>query len=222
VSFDLDKLSEIPDPFADEPPPPPPPPPSLPIGGPSRARLRTLAWGSCAVVVALEIAWLLKAGMAPGRVTTPLLATLAFGLPALAAVLGWAASLHAGRRGLGLGASRLGLVAGLALAAFVASAFYLPSPMAFTIKSTVGCGVTVTMLGALPFVLGAVVFRRKVLGAVWLRAALFGIACGALGAVLVRMHCAKDSIAHILVGHGAGIVLFGLLAAALARRLMRP
>jgi Negative regulator of sigma F len=221
VSFDLDKLSEIPDPFAEELPPAAPPPP-LPASGPSRARLRTVAWLACAIVLMLEVAWLLKAGMAPGRATTPLLAALAFGLPALAAALGWTASLRPGRLGLGLPAARLGVVLGLTLAAFVASAFYLPTPVPFTIKSTVGCGATVTMLGALPFVAGALVFRRKVLGAVWLRAALFGIACGALGAALVRMHCAKDSIAHLLVGHGAGIVVFGLVASFLARRFMRP
>ena len=221
MSFDLDKLSEIPDPFEDELPPPLPPPP-LPSGGQPRARLRGFAWATAAAVLVLEIAWLVKAGMAPGRVTTPMLAALAFGLPALAAAVGWAGSLRAGRLGLGLPAARLGILVGVAIVAFLASAFYLPNPVPFTFKSTLACGVTVTMLGALPFVSGALFFRRKVLGAVWLRAALYGVACGALGAVLVRMHCAKDSFAHVLVGHGAGIVIFGLLAAALARRFMRP
>jgi hypothetical protein len=77
------------------------------------------------------------------------------------------------------------------------------------------------MLAALPFAAGFYVFRRALAGSAWLRMAIVGVACGALGAVLVRLHCPRDSFAHVALGHGAALVLFGALGVAVGRRSAR-
>jgi hypothetical protein len=223
VDFDLDKLQEIPDPYEAEAAAPSRPPPALSSPSPSRQAQARRRHVLLAVVLLLEAAWIARAGLAPRAGSTPAFALGAFGLPAAGAVLAWLAATRPGRLGLGLSPKRLVLALALTIALFAASALFTTDAalQPFTLSSTLACAATSVMLAGLPFAAGFYVFRRALPGSAWLRMAIVGVACGALGALLVRLHCPRESIPHIVLGHGAALILFGALGVATGQRVAR-
>ncbi len=221
MDFDLDMLKEVPDPYdagASSRPPPKLPPPSAGRGSLGRRRRAVLL-----AVLAVEVGWLLRAGMAPRLEMPAWFVTEAFVLPVAGAVLAWYAATLPGRLGLGLSVRRLHAALAIAVALFGLSALFAPqsSMRELTLRSSLACATASILFAGLPFAAGFFVFRRALAGSAWLRMGIFGIACGSIGAALVRLRCPNDSIPHILLGHGAAILLFGLLGGKVGRGIMR-
>jgi len=221
VNFDLQKLNEIPDPY--ETAVESRPAPTLPSGGPTRGRLERRRRGAVLLVCVALGAWIVRVGVAPRPAMPAWFVALAFVLPTAIAVLGYVGATLPGRLGLGWPVRSLAAALAGVVVLFALSALGAPEPAlrAFTLRSTLACAVTATMLGALPFTAGFFVFRRTLAGSAWLRMALFGVTCGLVGAVLVRLHCPNDSIPHVWVGHGAALLAYGLLGAKVGRGRMR-
>lgn len=223
ADFDLDRLKEIPDPYEAIASSQPRPLPKLPSRGLGRGSLRRRRRTVLLAVLGVQVAWLLLAGVA-ARVELPAwFAIEAFVLPVAGAVLAWYAATLPGRLGLGLPVRQLSAALAATFVLFGLSVPFAPgsSTDEFTLRSTVLCAVTSTLLAGLPFAAGFVLFRRGFAGNAGLRMALFGGACGSIAAALVRVHCPKDSVAHILIGHGVAILLFSLLGAKVGRESVR-
>jgi hypothetical protein len=217
VDFDLNKLDAIADPFDLEPAPRPAPP--LP------ATPRTPPWRGAVVVAAallLLAGWISRSGLAERPTWTPTFILCAFGLPFCASLLAMVGFRHRGRFGLGLTLPKLVAIALLAAVGFVVSVVATPSIGAdvFTLRSTLACAVTSSLLAALPLLAGFALFRRSLVGNAAVRTLLFGLGCALIGALLIRLHCAQESRAHLLVAHGAALPLFGCIGALLGRRQM--
>jgi hypothetical protein len=217
MDFDLDKLGEIADPFDLEVPPRP---------APVLAAIpRTSHWRSAVVLAAVALllaAWVSRTGVASRPALTPVVAFCAFGLPVCASVLAFAGFRHRGRLGIGLQMSQLVTIAVIATLGFIVSVVMTPSSGGdvFTLKSMLGCAVMSTALAALPLVGGFVAFRRTLVGNAAVRMLLFGLGCALIGALLIRVHCTQESVAHLLLGHGVALPAFGLLGALVGRRQM--
>ncbi len=73
-----------------------------------------------------------------------------------------------------------------------------------------------------PLLLGVLFLRRAVpVGAVWVGAAL-GAGGGALGGLMLHLHCPITPPLHLGLIHGGVVVIGGLLGALLAPRVLRP
>lgn len=220
VDFDFKQLEAIPDPYAGA--TPHGASAELAPGGTSRRALRGKQLGALVAVLLVEISWVVLAGLAPRPGFSVWSYLGAFVVPFGAALLAAAAAMSPGRLGLGFRVERLIALLGLLIGLFGASALVSTQGTGgFTVSSTIACALTSTMLASLPFGAMFVLFRRRLTGIAWLRMALFGAASGTLGAVLVRLHCSRDSLTHFLLGHGAAIWMFGLLGAWVASRRMR-
>jgi hypothetical protein len=221
VDFDLEKLNEIPDPY--ESVAASCPPPKLAAGGPTHGRLERRRRGLVLLVCGALGAWIVRVGVAPRPLMPAWFVALALVLPTVVAVLAYLGATRPGRLGLGWPVRSLAAALAAAIVLFAVSALAAPAPALrlFTLQSTLACALTATVLGALPFAAGFFVFRRTLAGSAWLRMTLFGVGCGLVGAVLVRLHCPNDSIPHVLVGHGAALLAYGLLGARVGRGSVR-
>lgn len=222
MDFHLDQLTLIPDPY--EAVAGSRPPPDLGSKVASRDTVRRRRRVLLVAVLAVDVAWTLRLGVGPRPELPAWFVIEAFGLPAAGAVLAWYAAMSLpGRLGLGLSRRRLVAAIAITVVGFGLSALLAPESArrAFTLRGSVGCLVSSLQLAALPFAAGLWAFRRTLTGCAWARMASFGIACGSLAGVLMRVHCPNEATAHVLLGHGAGIVLFGLLGAAVGRGTLR-
>jgi hypothetical protein len=84
-----------------------------------------------------------------------------------------------------------------------------------------GCAVSGLALAAGPIALAAVVARRALpVHAAW-RGAILGGLGGLLGSIAIQAHCPVDACAHVVIAHGAPLVLGALLGAAFGSRYGR-
>ena len=219
MDFDLDKLRDIPDPYDASVATPAPVvvPPAASGLSRSSVRARRVLIIGLSLCVATLIA--LRMGIAPRSEGAAFFA-LALALPALGGFVALFAAWSTGPHGLGLRTWQLAVSAAVASALFVTStqAELLGAAHPRSMHGTLPCGALSMVLAAVPLLAGFLAFHRGLGGNVALRMLCFGVGSGALGAVLLRVHCPNDGAAHVLLGHGAAIV-FGAVAGALVGRV---
>jgi hypothetical protein len=224
--FDRMRLDEIGDPFAVEAGAPLRPPPSVAkIPARTRSRTRWFRLGILVEVLLVEAAWLVLRETRPdlGSLSASQIA-LGLAVPLLAAAVALAAASRTGPRGLGLSASR---VAGLAVAApflFVLGTLLAappdPGDRLFWIHAA-GCATVTAILTVAPLGLGLWAYRRAFVGASTWRAAAVGVAAGGLAAATMSLACPISSASHVILGHGAIMLVAGLAGALLAPAVAR-
>jgi hypothetical protein len=224
--LDLDRLAEIPDPFASAAKAPERRviPAQLPPS-PGRARVRTLRVVALAGALLCEVAWVALVERRPD-LASALSSRLVLGLaiPLATAALAFAAVTRRGAAGLGETKARvvtlaIGAPVWFAAATVVLSPTEAPDEL-FWIHAAKCIGVTALLtLGPLTF--GVLSFRRAfAMGSTW-RGAALGVASGALGAATMALVCPIGSASHVLLGHGTMMVVAGAVGAILGRHLCR-
>lgn len=210
--LDPKAMRDIPDPFADE------------AGGapgaldmstlppaPTRARVQVMRAIAAAGAVGFQIAWLVVMGLRSDLASIPTW-VLAAGLaaPLAAAAMAMSACM-AGERGLG---RPLRSIASLLVAApvvFAVGTLYAPAAIPPTSSpSTKQCLVVTALLTMGPLIALLLAFRRAFATSSRWRTAAIGVTCGALAATTVKLACINDLHGHVLVGHGAFLIVGGL------------
>jgi hypothetical protein len=224
--FDLDRLKDIPDPFAGAAGAPlrAPPPKGMPAS-PSRAALRSERTIALVVAVVYEGLWLLLVEhRADLGVASRLGLAIGLGVPLGACVLALGAAMRGGGLGLGGSARRLAALAGASVAVFVVGTMmFAPADTegARFWGHTLQCMAITCGLAAVPLALGVWAFRRSFVASSRWRGACLGAAAGGLAAATMSILCSTDGAAHVLLGHGVMIVVGGLAGAVFGERVMR-
>ena len=222
--LDLQRMTEIPDPF--RPSRGPVPGGVQPVGASSaRRQVRRNRAIAAAAAVAYEVGWVLVVERRRDLGQLPAW-TIALGLviPLAAAALALVAVTGSGRRGLGAPASWL---AGLTVMppALFAVATLVTGPLdggeGHFWNLAVRCMGVTALLTAGPLALGAVVFRHAFAAASVWRTAALGVACGAMAAATMSLACWHVGALHAIVGHGAMMLVGGFAGALLGRRVTR-
>jgi hypothetical protein len=223
--LDLGRLGEIPDPLAA--PQGEPPLMKAPTGSasPTRERVRRNRAIAAAAIVVYEIGWLLVVEHRGDMASLPAW-TIALGLiiPLAAAALALGAVTGRGRRGLGIGAPWLAVLSLLPPLLFAAATFLTSPPDAEAGRFwdlAVRCMGVTALLTTGPLVLGAFVFRHAFVAASGWRTAALGVTCGALAAATMSLACVHTGALHVVVGHGAMILVGGMVGALIGRRITR-
>lgn len=218
-------FADIPDPFGDAgtsaAPHRPPPRPRAP--SPTRARTRAVRLLAIASALLYEVALAARlhmhaAGRPPGTLAVGLAAPLAAGAVVVA--------IGARRGSLGLGppAARVALATAFGPALFVAASLLLLPAIdedGQYWQHALACIITGTALAAGPVALLALAWRRAFASAATWRTAALGVASGALATTTLSLVCPDTSSWHVVVGHGAAMVLGGLAGAAVAHSTAR-
>jgi hypothetical protein len=230
---DLDLLSRVPDPFSSQEggqdgTGPLPAPPALPTAAsPARADHARRLGVVVALALVFQAAWVaLASHKLPLDEYSLHHLVFGLGLPLVAAGLTGVIATSRGRRGLGVSASWLGagmaaatlLFVGLTLA--TAPADHDASAMAF-LDRAMRCVVQAVVLGAVALGLVSYAFRRAFVTASTWRTAALGVACGGLAAATMSLACFHREAMHVVVGHGAMIVVGGIVGAIVGRRFTR-
>jgi len=222
--LDLRRLDDIPDPFSGA--------AGAPIRAldarsmarsPPRSRVEVARAVTLAAALLFEASWLVVVerrpdldSLPPGRLAARLLVPLGAGAIAL-----WAAA-HRGPRGLGERVERVA-IAVIAAPSLFAVFTLLTSPAdaddGALWARTARCAMIAAVLASAPLALGAWALRSSFVAASGWRATALGAACGALAAATMSVACADEGALHVLIGHGAMILVGGLAGAALGRRV---
>jgi hypothetical protein len=192
---------------------------------PTRAATLKRAWIAAALGAAASLALSLKLGTPPTDVRPPLYIALAAGGAALFAVI--ATWLAASRGGSMLGRSRASLVATAALlpvallawCVFGSAAVGEPQLPGESMTAHIVCFVFTSLFALGPLV--AFAYLRRGSDPVHPRAlgAALGAAAGAWGTMLINVHCAFTSAAHVTLGHVLPVALLAAVGALVGGRL---
>lgn len=220
-NLDLQRLFDIPDPFEDahRQVPPTAALDRRPLS-PDRSRVRALRASALGAALAYDACWVAFFQVhGGGRSTTAIL--LGAAIPLLAGGLAWSAAVRRGVRGLGQVAGRIvGLTVGavglFALATLLVSPANADTGASFW-QGAVTCLMRSLIFALGPLVLAALAFRHAIATASTLKTSALGVACGALAAVMMNFVCPDNGGFHVLVGHGAVMVLAGALGAFVGR-----
>ncbi len=227
--FDLNRLADIGDPFAEDARAPirPADRTRLPPAGssPTRSGVRTRRSIALAAALFCDAAWLVFRERRPDLASASAWSlALGIAIPLGASVLALSAAVRNGPRGLGAPAAR---VAALAVAApllfALATALAAPAdagdPRFW--RHAAGCMAVTAILALGPVALGLWAFRHAFPAAAGWRTAAVGVAAGALAASTMSLACPITSAAHVILGHGVVMIVTavvgGLLAPVLAR-----
>jgi hypothetical protein len=219
--LDLQLLRDIPDPFADGARPPLPSfgVPARPVS-PTRSRVRAMRAGALAAALAYDACWLavfrIHGGGRPSGIVV-----LGVLIPLAAAAIALAAATRQGSRGLGETRGRIVALTVGAVGLFVsatAAAFPVEWSESFWL-GTANCLVRSAIFAGGPLALAAWAFRHAFATGSALKVSALGVACGALAAVMMNLVCPDDSAYHVLVGHGAMMIVAGAVGAWLGRRV---
>jgi hypothetical protein len=227
--LDLQRLSEIGDPFAEDAAAPPRPmvaaslPPSV-RSSPTRERIHALRVAALVLTLLFEGVWLLRShrpdlGSAP---VSELL--LGVAIPLAAALLALGAAVRIGPRGLGLPAKAIA-----ALAVFAPLVFAVGTTLAAPASPpdpdfwlhAYNCFATTAFLVLAPLAAASWAYRHAFPTAAPLRMAAMGAASGALAAATISLACPDTQAAHVIIGHGTMILLTALAGAMLAPAVAR-
>jgi len=227
VTSDFDiELARIPDPFAREAGAALPPSVALARpASPSRSRRRALALAAACGAVFYEAVILAFFKTRPdlGTTSTALVA-LELAVPLGVAALALAGAAKSGRLGLGEPAAKLAAwVTGAPLLFALVTLAAFPHEVADGAfwSRTQTCFLVTALLGLGPLALAAFALRNTFAAAAGWRTAAIGIASGALAASTIALVCPDGGALHVLVGHGAMMLVMGLLSAALIRSTTR-
>jgi Negative regulator of sigma F len=219
--LDLHRLRDIPDPFPGA-AAPAPRPPTLPASSPTRSGVRSARVLFALAAVAYEAAWLifLRAQVVAHSAWT---VVLGVALPLVAGGAAGAVALRPGARGMGEPAPRLAAWV-LVVPAALAAGVFLGSPPEPTDGTfwprALGCIVTGAWLLAGPLLLLGLAFRRAFASASAWRTAALAIASGGLAMATLGVLCPHHTGAHLVVGHGAAMVLAAVAGALVGRRVV--
>jgi hypothetical protein len=221
--FDLDRLADIGDPFAESanaPIRPADPARPLRTGSPTRSRVRRLRGIAFAGALFFDAAWLVfrerRADLGSASASA---LVLGIAIPLGAAALALVAAVRNGPRGLGAPAAR---IAALAVAAplFFAVATALAAPAGAGDprfwRHAAGCMAVTAILASGPLALGLWAFRHAFAAAAGWRTAAVGAAAGALSAATMSLACPITAADHVIVGHGVVMIVTALIGGLLA------
>jgi hypothetical protein len=218
------QMADVPDPAANIAALPLPPRPTpLWRRAPTRSQLAAKRVIALVATLAYEVGWIAIMNKRDDLYTMPR-GTLALELaiPLVTVILAVDAAASAGDRGLGLPKARLTASTLIAPAVFVlATIAFGPSvvdPDPFWPHS-LRCLFWTALYSAGPLALATWAFRRSFLVVPAWRTAALAMGCGASGAVTITVVCSVGSAAHVLVGHGAVMLIAGLAGAAFGRRV---
>jgi hypothetical protein len=175
--------------------------------------------------VLVDAAWLVFRETRPDLRSLPG-SEIALGLaiPLVTVVVALAAASRPGARGLGLPAARVGALGVGALVLFAVATLVAapagPPDPAFWVHAA-GCAIVTTILTAGPLALGLWAYRHAFAGASTWRTAAIGIACGGLAAATMSLACPISSASHVILGHGAIMLVAALTGALLAPAIAR-
>jgi hypothetical protein len=224
--FDLDRLGDIPDPFAgaDVAPVRAGAPKGMPPS-PSRAELRSNRVAALVAAVVYEGLWLtLFEHRADLGVASRVSLALGVGIPLGAGALAMAGGIRGGGLGLGESARRLAALVGVSVALFVVgTTVFAPADTEAGRfwGHTLQCMAITSALAAVPLALGVWAFRRSfVVSSRW-RGACIGTAAGALAAATMSLLCSTDGVGHVLLGHGIMMVVGAAAGAVFGAKVMR-
>jgi hypothetical protein len=226
--FDLKRLAEIGDPFAED-AGAPIRPMDRPVAslGPSPTRpqvhlLRAIALGAALVY---DAAWLVFRERRPDLSSASALdLALGIAIPLSAAGLALSAAVRRGPRGLGAPAMRLAALSLGAPILFAIATLLTAPPDAGDPRfwrHAAGCMAVTAILTLGPMVLGLWAFRHAFAAAATWRTVAIGVAAGGLAAAAMSLACPITTAAHVIVGHGLVMIVAGLVAALLAPALVR-
>jgi hypothetical protein len=224
--LDLGRLAEIPDPFADsvEPPECRLSPANM-AASPPRHHLCAVRVAAVGGGLAFDGAWVLFIDRRPDLGSIQALQlVLGLGVPLFAALIAVCAVARRGEVGLGEPKARTVTLAVASAALFaVATAALAPPSLADDLfwRRAVGCMMVTGPLAVGPLALGIFAFRRAFAAASAWRAGALGTASGALAAATMSLVCPINSASHVIVGHGAIIVIAAVVGAVLGRRICR-
>jgi hypothetical protein len=224
--LDLERLNEIPDPFAGAArAPASPPAPERMAASPPRSRVQAVRAGALAAAFLFEGLWLVLVEHRPDLSSLSRLALgVGLGIPLLAGAVALGAAVRRGGLGLGESARRLAGLVGAAIAVFVvgttmaapadteASGFW---------SHTVRCMLVTAVLAAAPLALGVWAFRHSFVASTRWRGAALGTAAGALAAATMSLGCSSDGVVHVLLGHGVVLLAGAVAGALLGGKVMR-
>jgi hypothetical protein len=225
--LDLPQLDEIPDPYASASAAPMPPAARRPHArSPSRARVRALRWASVAAAIVYDAVAIAFLHVRPNLGSTPAWAlAIELSIPLAAASVALAAVARKGPNGLGETTVRVALLSVTAPVVFalatVALAPHDTLGAAFWPAAARCIGVT-AILAAGPATFGLLAVRRAFAAAPAWRMAALGIVCGAFAAAAISFVCPVNSAYHVLVGHGAMMLLLGGLGGLIGHRVAAP
>jgi len=222
--FDIERLAEIPDPFAGD--------PGIPVlrrdgsravVSATRSRVKTLRAVAAVAAIAYEVGWLAIAGLRPDLHSAPATA-IAAGLlvPLAAAALAWAAVTSRGTAVFSnlwpaVWVAAPPLVFGL----LTLLLFPMPAEGSPFWGGTLSCMTKTMVLTVGPLVLGAWAYRWAFATASQWRTAALGVACGGLSAATICLACPNQTALHVLVGHGTAMIVGAIVGGLLGLQLTR-
>lgn len=219
-------LVRIPDPFATEARAAFPAPPSRPgKASPSRSRRRGLLVAATCGALLYEVLGVAYFKTRPdlGTASTAFV-SLELALPLSVVLTVFAAALRRGRLGLGEPTAKLAawLLGAPLLFAIATLAVFPHDPLDGGFWSrTEQCFLVTACLSAGPLAFAALALRNAFAAAAGWRTAAVGVVSGALAAATIALVCPEGGALHVLIGHGAIVVVMGLVGAIFVRPMTR-
>jgi len=227
TDFDFSRLGEIPDPSA-------PPAADVAARAPHVASLplsRTRADVQRARAAALVGALLFNGGWIAfverrrdlGSLAPETLA-VGLGIPMVASVVALIAVARPGARGLGGRVAELAALVCIPPLLFAISTLATVPPVAAQgpfVGPALRCMGVAAVLAVAPFIVAVLVMRRSFVASAAWRTAALGVACGGLAAATMSVACSNGEPMHVLVAHGAMMLLVGLAGAFAGARFTR-
>jgi len=226
-NFDIDALGRIPDPYGAEGRPVPSPPVVAAAGAaPTRAQRRRGRALALAGALGYEVAWTIVVERRADLDAVPALGlALGLGFPLLACALAASAVLRRGPRGLGASPAYLSAAVLLGPLVFAIGTWLVAPHQAETAdvfwSRALRCIRMTAVLAAVPLALGMLAYRRAFVAAATARTTALGVGCGAIAAATMSLVCSDGAAEHVIVAHGAMMLVAGALGALLGRRFAR-
>jgi hypothetical protein len=227
TDFDLKRLAEIPEPLAQR---AAPTSTSRPLKtdswppSPTRARVRSARAAALATAVLFNAAWLVLVERR-GDLASLSGASVALGLaiPLVASLVALVAVIRPGARGLGVRLAELvALVCMPPMLFAIGTLVTLPADGAGPfLGPALRCVSVSAILTVTPFVVALFVMRRSFVSSAAWRTAALGVACGGLAAATMSVVCANSEPLHVLVAHGAMMLVGGVVGAWAGARVTR-
>jgi len=218
-------MTDVPDPLAGIDDWPMPPRRAVALAdSPTRARVGALRAKALAAALLYELAWVFIISKREDLHTMPrTILVTEVAIPLVATLLALAAAAP-GALGMGHPKGRLASLVLLAPAFFVVATL-VASPhdvdTAPFLQHGVQCFAWTALFSFGPMVFAAWAFRRSFVAAPAWRSAALGLACGAIAAATMSLVCSVGSAAHVLVGHGAMMLVAAIGGGLLGRRFGR-
>jgi hypothetical protein len=192
---------------------------------PTRARVRTARAAALASALLLNGAWLAFVERRRDLASLPPSAiAVGVAIPLLAAAVALAGVVRSGPRGLGVRIAELvALVCAPPLLFAIGTLATVPAPddAGPFLGPALRCMGVAALLALAPFVVAVLVMRRSFVSSIAWRTAALGVACGGLAAATMSVACSSRDPMHVLVAHGAMMLVVGVAGAFAGSRVTR-